>query len=95
LFDGKKRSVLKVASAIVDVPEIHKGVGQVTDVNDERVVLMDQETYETFECAFLEPEEDDYARLVELRDNTELWANAVCEYWEVVGKKIITRVILN
>jgi len=49
LFDGKKRVVLKPASAPVEVPIIDKRKAQVISISGNIVQLMDLEDYETFE----------------------------------------------
>ncbi|RLJ10295.1 MAG: translation initiation factor IF-5A [Candidatus Aenigmatarchaeota archaeon] len=55
IFDNKKRSLLKPASATVDVPIIEKRKAQVVSVSGDMAQLMDLETYEMFEA--LIPEE--------------------------------------
>ncbi len=49
VFDGQKRTLLKPSDADAEVPIIEKRKAQVVSIQDNRVQLMDSETYETFE----------------------------------------------
>lgn len=49
VFDGQKRTLLKPSDADAEVPIIGKRKAQVVSVSENRVQLMDSETYETFE----------------------------------------------
>ena len=55
IFDNKKRTLMKPASAGVSMPIIEKKKAQVVSVTGDIVQLMDLETYETFEASI--PEE--------------------------------------
>jgi translation initiation factor 5A len=55
LFDGKKRVLLKPATAAVEQPIIDKRKAQVISISGSIVQLMDLESYETFETTI--PEE--------------------------------------
>ena len=80
LFDKKKRSLIFSSGAMVDVPEIKKSTGQVTDVGETTVTIMDLETFETKEIPC--PDQEVFSELEE---------NGNCEYWDIEGEKIIKR----
>ncbi|WP_302081430.1 translation initiation factor IF-5A [Salinibaculum rarum] len=48
VFDGKKRSLSQPVDAKVWVPIINRKQGQVLDVRDDEVQVMDLETYDNF-----------------------------------------------
>lgn len=81
LFDESKKDLVFPGDAKVDVPLIDKRNGQVISVG-ENVMLMDLETYETFELP-KPTEEDVISKLVE---------GAEVEYWSVMNRKKIMRV---
>lgn len=81
LFDGSKRSVVYPADTSVEVPVIDKRSGQVISVSDTSVTVMDLESYQTFEMAL--PEEEDL--------KGKLASGMQVEYWDIVGRKKITR----
>ncbi len=82
LFDGSKRSVVYPADTSVEVPVIDKRNGQVISLTGNSVTVMDLETYQSFDLPI--PEEE------ELKE--KLAAGVQVEYWDIVGRKKITRV---
>ncbi|MFB6162767.1 MAG: translation initiation factor IF-5A [Halococcoides sp.] len=63
VFDGQKRSLSQPVDAKVWVPIIERKQGQVVNVEDDEVQIMDLETYDTFvmrdpEEADLEPDDE-------------------------------------
>jgi len=95
LFDKKKRSVMFTADSMVDMPEISKRTGQITDITDETVTVMDLESYETLICDWPVDEEDAIKKLKSLEENPEQIGDSQAEYWDVIGKKIIRRVLIQ
>jgi translation initiation factor 5A len=83
IFTGKKSSVTTPAGDNVDIPNIEKAVGQVIARSTDSVTLMNSETFENFETA-LPADEDIKAKLAPEQN---------VEYWDVMGKKLITRII--
>ncbi len=81
LFDESKKDLVFPGDAKVDVPLIDKRNGQVISVG-ENVMLMDLETYETFELP--KPTEEDVI--------SKLAEGAEVEYWSVMNRKKIMRV---
>ena len=81
-FDGSKRSLVFPSDTSVEVPLIDKRSGQVISVGDRSVTVMDLESYETLEMAL--PDEAEFKSKVE--------SGAQVEYWDMLGRKKITRV---
>ncbi len=81
-FTGRKRNAIMPADRMVDVPIIDKRAATVVADLGENVSLMDTETYETFDV----PKPDDS----EITD--KLVNNAEVEVWDLMGRKVITRV---
>lgn len=93
LFDEKKRSLTFPADAGVDVPEILKRNATISYI-EEHVGLMDQDSYESFEVRWPD-EEDMRQKLNKLKENPDMLGTATAEYWDVVGKRVIKRVVLG
>ncbi len=82
LFDNVKRSIVSPVSQRIEMPIIDKRDAQVLSVSPSSVMLMDMESYETFEIDI--PKEEEIA--------TKLEEGKEVEYWIVVGRKKVTRV---
>ncbi|MFW9832849.1 MAG: translation initiation factor IF-5A [Candidatus Thorarchaeota archaeon] len=81
-FDNRKRNVIMPADRMVDIPLIDKTSATVIADMGETYSLMDSETYETYEVP--KPTDEEIASKIEL--------NVAVEVWNVMGRKIITRV---
>jgi translation initiation factor 5A len=81
-FDNRKRNVIMPADRQVDVPLIDKRAATVIADMGDNYSLMDTETYETYEV--IKPTDEEIASKIEL--------NVEVEIWDVMGKKVITRV---
>ncbi|MHA1342022.1 MAG: translation initiation factor IF-5A [Promethearchaeota archaeon] len=92
LFDKKKRSLIFSSGSVVQVPEINKRTGQITDVNDDNIMVMDLESFETFEIEWPD-DEVAVSKLKDLQQNPNKIGDATIEYWEILGKRIIQRVL--
>ncbi|MHA1563236.1 MAG: translation initiation factor IF-5A [Promethearchaeota archaeon] len=94
LFTKKKKSLTFTADTNLDVPEIEKRVGQLVDImeNDQIVHVMDLETYETLEIMY--PFELNLKKLKELIDDHDLQGESTIEFWTVMGRSFVTRVVL-
>jgi translation elongation factor P/translation initiation factor 5A len=99
LFSQKKKTLLFTADESLDVPEILKKTGQITDVdlNGKIVHVMDVEDYNTYEVAFPLDEEDvdTLGKLQRIAENPDLAGDSQIEYWDVLNKKFVTRVSIN
>jgi len=83
IFTGNKRTLVAPVSQRVEVPIIDKRNAQVIAVTGDTVQLMDLETYETFEVDM--PSEEDI--------RAKLEPGAEVEYWVVMGRRKIMRVL--
>ncbi len=83
IFTGNKRTLVAPVSQRVEVPIIDKRNAQVIAVTGDTVQLMDLETYETFEVDM--PSEEDI--------RAKLEPGAEIEYWVVMGRRKIMRVL--
>jgi translation initiation factor 5A len=81
-FDKRKRNVIMPADRMVDVPVIDKRSGTIISDMGEVLQVMDSETYNTYEVE--RPEDSDMSAKIQ--------NNAEVEYWEIMGKRVITRV---
>ncbi|MEM2133451.1 MAG: translation initiation factor IF-5A [Candidatus Freyarchaeota archaeon] len=82
LFDDTKKDIVLPGDSKVEVPLIDKRNGQVISVGENTVMLMDLETYETFEIP--KPKEEEIV--------SKLKEGAEAEYWSVMGKKKLMRI---
>ncbi|MHA1755117.1 MAG: translation initiation factor IF-5A [Candidatus Odinarchaeia archaeon] len=82
LFDGGKRSLVFPSTAQVEVPLIDKRSGQIISVSENNVMVMDLDSYETFEMPL--PDEE------ELKNKLD--SGVQVEFWDIVGRKKIVRV---
>ncbi|MEM0015024.1 MAG: translation initiation factor IF-5A [Zestosphaera sp.] len=83
ILSGVKKTLVAPVDQRVEVPIIDKRAGQVIAVLGSSVQVMDLETYETLEME-MPQEEDVRARIA---------AGAEVEYWNVLGKRKIMRVL--
>lgn len=79
IFDNKKHDMLNPVSAKVRTPIIDRKKGQIVNMGDGEVNIMDMDSYETFQ---LEVDEETYE---ELEQGQEI------RYLETMGRKKITR----
>ncbi len=94
LFDGNKRSLTIPSGHMVETPEILKGSGQINFIEDESLQIMDLESYESFDISW--PEEPDLiAKLKELQQDSTKMSASTIEYWDLLGKKLIKRIVTN
>lgn len=99
LFTGKRKSVNYASDEMLDVPEILKKQGQVVDINPDvkKVTIMDLQDLQTIEIDYPVDEEDTdvMTKLAQLVENKDLMGEAQVEYWDVMGKKFVTRVLIT
>lgn len=80
IFDNKRRSIVKPASAEIEIPIVEKKVGQVIVITGDTAQIMDMETYETFESPIPE----------ELKGKLKQGGEVL--YWVLMGKKMLMQV---
>lgn len=94
VFDENKRSLTIPSGHMVEVPEINKGNAQINFIEENTINIMDLETYESFDVKW--PQEPEMRKkLEELKNNPSEMAKAQVEYWQLAGKTLINRVLLN
>ena len=71
LFDGVKRSIVRPVSDKIPVPIIDKREGQVINVSEESVEIMDTETYEYYEVSL--PDDENIRNKIEPGVHVEYW----------------------
>lgn len=76
VFDDQRHSMVKRVDERAKEPLIEKRSGQIINVREDQVQIMDQETYETKEVPM--PKDEN------LKDKIEAGKNI--EYWEISGK---------
>jgi len=97
LFTKKKKSMTFTADTNLEVPEIEKRSGQLVDImeNDRILHVMDLENYETLEIMYpFEDDELNLKKLNELKDDHDLQGESTIEFWTVMGRSFVTRVVL-
>lgn len=82
LFTGSRRTVVGPSDQRVEIPIINKRYAQVLAILGDKVQIMDNETFETFE---IEMPSDEAIR-------TKLAPGVEVEYWEVLGRRLIYRI---
>jgi translation initiation factor 5A len=80
LLDGSKKVFVVPGHDKFEVPMVDKRKGQVLSLSENRVSLMDLETFETIEIDCKDEEV-----------KNELEENCNIEYWDIEGEKIIKR----
>ncbi len=81
VFTSQKKSLISPVDAKTEVPMIDKRTGQIISISGETVQVMDMENYKTFETPM--PGDEDL--------KASLSAGNEVEYWDVLGRKMITR----
>ncbi len=80
LIDGKKRNIIKHTGDDIESPIIEKKNAQVLSVQGDNAMLMDMQSYETFEVAIPE----------ELKEDVK--EGVMVLYWDIMGHKVIKQV---
>lgn len=83
ILSGAKKTLVAPADQRIEIPIVNKRTAQVTAILGNKVQLMDNETYETFEVEL--PKEQEMADRIK--------TGSEVEYWEVMGIRKIMRVL--
>ncbi|MBY9002513.1 MAG: translation initiation factor IF-5A [Candidatus Lokiarchaeota archaeon] len=94
VFDNNKRSITVPSGHLMEVPEIIKDNAQINFIEDTLVNVMNLETYESVDVAWPKDEEM-ISKLKELQADPAKMSGAQVEYWQLAGKSLINRVIIN
>lgn len=81
IFSDKKKVIAVPGSEKFDVPLVEKHRAQVLSVSENTASVMDLETYETMDLAFM-PE-----------IKSDLSPEKQVEYWDIEGKKVIMKIL--
>ena len=81
VFDGKKRVIARPGHERFEVPLIEKKKAQILSMGDDKVNVMDIESFETIDLPISE----------EIK--SEVQEGSQVEYWEIDGRKIIKRAL--
>jgi len=94
VFDNNKRSLTIPSGHMVEIPEIIKGTAQINFIEDALINIMDLETYESVDVDW--PAEDELKQKIkDLQQDPGKMSLAQVEYWQLAGKTLINRVIIN
>jgi len=94
LFDGNKRSLTIPSGHMVDIPEIIKSTGQINYIEKGSIQIMDLESYESFDIPW--PADINLvSKFKELQLDENKMSTSTIEYWDLLGKKLIKRVITD
>jgi len=94
VFDNNKRSLTIPSGHMVEIPEIIKGTAQINFIEDALINIMDLETYESVDVNW--PAEDELKQKIkDLQQDPGKMSLAQVEYWQLAGKTLINRVIIN
>ena len=94
VFDNNKRSLTIPSGHMVEIPEILKGTAQINFIEDTLVNIMDLESYESVDVDW-PADEELKLKLKELQLDPGKMSLAQVEYWQLAGKTLINRVIIN
>ena len=83
IYTGKKSSCTMPAGESVDVPNIEKRTGQVISKSTDSVTVMDAENFANFEVELPNDEEM----------KNQLATDQTVEYWIVMDKKLIVKIM--
>jgi len=80
IIDGKKRNIIKHSGDDIEAPVIEKKDAQVLSINNDRAMVMDMQTYESFE---IEVPEEFQGKVSE---------GSIVLYWDVLNYKILKQI---
>jgi translation initiation factor 5A len=92
VFDDNKRSLTFPSGDLVDVPIIEKGNAQINYIDDNKINILDLESYQSIDVDW--PEEEDLRKkLKELQEDPEKMSKAKLGFWRLAGNIIIKRIL--
>ena len=94
VFDNNKRSLTIPSGHMVEIPEILKGTAQINFIEDASINIMDLETYESVDVNW-PADEELKQKIKDLQKDPGKMSLAQVEYWQLAGKTLINRVIIN
>jgi translation initiation factor 5A len=94
VFDNNKRSLTIPSGHMVEIPEILKGTAQINFIEDASINIMDLESYESVDVKW-PADEELKQKIKDLQKDPGKMSLAQVEYWQLAGKTLINRVIIN
>lgn len=94
MFDSNKRSLTIPSGHMTEVPEIFKGTAQINFIEDALINIMDLESYESMDVDW--PKEEELVKkFKDLQADPGKLSSAQVEYWQLAGRTLLNRVIIN
>jgi len=92
VFDENKRSLTFPSGDLVDVPIIEKGNAQINFIDDEKINILDLDTYQSIDVDWPDKEKLQN-KLKELQGDPDKMSKAKLGFWRLAGNIIIKRVL--
>ena len=94
MFDNNKRSLTIPSGHMTEVPEIFKGTAQINFIEDALINIMDLESYESMDVDW--PKDEALVKkFKDLQADPGKLSSAQVEYWQLAGRTLLNRVIIN
>lgn len=94
MFDNNKRSITIPSGHMCEVPEIFKGTSQINFIEDSLINIMDLESYESMDVDW--PKDEGLVKkFKDLQADPGKMSSAQVEYWQLAGRLLLNRVIIN
>ena len=94
MFDNNKRSLTIPSGHMTEVPEILKGTAQINFIEDTLINIMDLESYESMDVDW--PKDEGLVKkFKDLQADPGKLSSAQVEYWQLAGRTLLNRVIIN
>jgi len=94
MFDSNKRSLTIPSGHMTEVPEIFKGTAQINFIEDALINIMDLESYESMDVDW--PKDEGLVKkFKDLQADPGKLSSAQVEYWQLAGRTLLNRVIIN
>lgn len=94
MFDNNKRSITIPSGHMCEVPEIFKGTAQINFIEDALINIMDLESYESMDVDW--PKDEGLVKkFKDLKADPGKMSSAQVEYWQLAGRTLLNRVIIN
>jgi translation initiation factor 5A len=92
VFDENKRSLTFPSGDLVDVPIIEKGNAQINFIDDDKINILDLDTYQSIDVDW--PDKEKLRnKLKELQGDPDKMSKAKLGFWRLAGNIIIKRVL--
>ncbi len=94
MFDNNKRSLTIPSGHMTEVPEIFKGTAQINFIEDSLINIMDLESYESMDVDW--PKDEALVKkFKDIQADPGKLSSAQVEYWQLAGRTLLNRIIIN